>query len=363
MHSTTRSSFKYHYFYRIDNEVTKEFYYGIHSTNNMNDNYMGSGSRLRRIYKLYGKQNFTKSILKYFNSRDELLKYEHDFVNESVLSDPLCLNMITGGIGSYNGYTTKGLVTVKDINGNTMDVSMKDPRYLSGELKSVTSGLVVVRDKYGQCFQVSNTDPRYLSGELTIVSKGNKGFKGWTYVYKNGEYKAIKKCELDSYLNDGWEIRGHTKGRKSPTAGMVWVKRGNEHKIINIELKQQYIDDGWECGRNVNPIGGMIGVQKDGVNKYIKPEEFDSYIQNGWVVGMSSRNKGMVTISDDGGNTWKQVSKEEYHINKDRYICKASIQSNCKGLKYIHNGTELKRVKQEDIQNFIDLGWKLGKKD
>ena len=30
---------KYHYFYKIVNEITKEFYYGIHSTDNINDGY------------------------------------------------------------------------------------------------------------------------------------------------------------------------------------------------------------------------------------------------------------------------------------------------------------------------------------
>lgn len=42
---------QYHYFYKITNKVNGHFYYGIHSTNDLNDGYMGSGTRLHYAYK------------------------------------------------------------------------------------------------------------------------------------------------------------------------------------------------------------------------------------------------------------------------------------------------------------------------
>ena len=53
---------EYHYFYKITNLINEHYYYGIHSTNNLNDGYMGSGVRLNKAYKKYGIENFTKTV-------------------------------------------------------------------------------------------------------------------------------------------------------------------------------------------------------------------------------------------------------------------------------------------------------------
>ena len=67
------NTLKYHYFYKITNNINGHFYYGVHNTNNINDGYMGSGTRLHYAYKKYGIENFSKEILKYFESRNEHL--------------------------------------------------------------------------------------------------------------------------------------------------------------------------------------------------------------------------------------------------------------------------------------------------
>ena len=62
--------------------------------------------------------------------------------------------------------------TDKDKEGNTFQVSVDDPRFLSGELISVHKNKVVVKDKDGNSIQIDKDDPRFLSGELVHHIKG-----------------------------------------------------------------------------------------------------------------------------------------------------------------------------------------------
>ena len=53
---------KFHYFYRIEN-IINNFYYSI---DNLNDRYMGSGRCLKRAQKIYGIENFVKTITYFY---------------------------------------------------------------------------------------------------------------------------------------------------------------------------------------------------------------------------------------------------------------------------------------------------------
>jgi len=60
-----------HYVYITTNVVNGRQYIGDHSSNNLNDNYLGSGVAFRKAIKKYGKENFTKQILELFNTKEE----------------------------------------------------------------------------------------------------------------------------------------------------------------------------------------------------------------------------------------------------------------------------------------------------
>lgn len=209
---------KYHYLYRITNTINYKIYIGVHSTNNLNDNYMGSGTILKKAQEKYGINNFTKEILAFFDTTQEMLEAESKIVNEEFRRDKKTYNIALGGnsgdTGMYNNpqrskkisEKNTHIASMKDKNGKCVKVScdvdydtfelvgitkkhsvyknvntgehvytsIDDPRIKSGELVGVTKGYISVKDKDGNTFSVSSDDERYLSGELVGVTKGCK---------------------------------------------------------------------------------------------------------------------------------------------------------------------------------------------
>lgn len=86
-----------HYIYKITNLKTKHYYIGAHSTNNLNDGYMGSGILLKKAIEYYGECSFMKEILEYCKSHSHLYIRERIIVNKKIVLDPNCYNLITGG--------------------------------------------------------------------------------------------------------------------------------------------------------------------------------------------------------------------------------------------------------------------------
>lgn len=89
----------YHYIYRITNIITGSYYIGCHSSKSLDDNYYGSGVRLKRSIAKYGIENFKKEILVICKDREEKFAVEKQLITEELLNDPLCLNLGPGGKG------------------------------------------------------------------------------------------------------------------------------------------------------------------------------------------------------------------------------------------------------------------------
>lgn len=196
---------KYNYFYKITNLINNHFYYGVHSTDNLEDGYMGSGKRLQYAYKKYGIEKFKKEILKYFDTQEEAYNYEELIVNENLIKNDECYNIKVGGTGG-----TKGYLFVKTSRNNEFFYILKE-------------------DYNPKIHQTSWTGKHH-----TLEGKNNRRKKQtpkdstnprvWVTNMK-GTVKYIRKEQLDDFLKNGFEL-----GRTG------YVPRKNaQGKIITIE--------------------------------------------------------------------------------------------------------------------------------
>jgi hypothetical protein len=89
----------YHFLYRTTNLVNGKFYIGRHSTTNLDDNYLGSGTLLWKSIRKHGFENFQREILEFVKDEETLLRREKEVVNEELLLHPQCMNLMEGSWG------------------------------------------------------------------------------------------------------------------------------------------------------------------------------------------------------------------------------------------------------------------------
>lgn len=88
---------KYNYVYKIRNKLNDMEYIGVHSTDNLDDEYFGSGIYLKNAIKKYGKENFEKHIIEHYDSRKEALNKEKEIVCVEYVRDKKVYNLVLGG--------------------------------------------------------------------------------------------------------------------------------------------------------------------------------------------------------------------------------------------------------------------------
>ena len=102
--------------YKTTNTVNTKEYIGVHITNNLKDNYLGSGVILTKAINKYGVNKFNKTIVFRAISKDIAYWVERMLVTEEYVLDKNTYNLTRGGKGGFSHITepwNKGKIGVQ----------------------------------------------------------------------------------------------------------------------------------------------------------------------------------------------------------------------------------------------------------
>jgi hypothetical protein len=216
---------RFHFTYKTTNLINGRYYLGMHSTNRIDDGYLGSGKRLYYELNKYGRDNFKFEILEQFNSREELVQAEINLITEQDLKNLNCLNLKQGGSG---GFTEEDKVKGRELaNKAKAKLINEDPEF---------------REKYYKAIQKGIKNAKERGVKFSNISE-NFSWEG----------KRHRPETLEKMRNTRKE-RDLGKGPSNSQYGTCWITNEVENRKIQ---KGDLIPEGWRLGRKIKNNTGL----------------------------------------------------------------------------------------------------------
>jgi hypothetical protein len=211
---------KYHYLYKTVCTVTNRYYVGMHTTDDMDDGYIGSGKILQRSIAKYGREAHRRIILAFYDSREAVATAEKEMVTEEFLQLPEVMNLKLGG-ESGRGWTVEQQRLNNKKSQAAQKILQQDPEWAMRRSAATSRSLrsqyaegrrhVKVKPHIPGTFRHSAETKRAISLITSAAQqgKGNSQFGTCWIWHELVGNKKCKKNDLPLYIEQGW-----IKGRK-----------------------------------------------------------------------------------------------------------------------------------------------------
>ncbi len=210
---------KYHFIYKTINLINGKYYIGMHSTNDLKDDYLGSGTYLKRSIKKYGKENFKIEILHWKGNREELVNLEKEIVNEDVIKDSFCMNLKPGGLGGF-------------VN------ELHKLKFMNAAKNALETYKKLIKE---------NPDCKKKYSQICSDRNKRKPGNGASHLSNYNAFKVHKQTE-ETKLKQSLANKGKRTGKENSQFGTCWITKEGINKKIK---KEELIPEGWLRGRKI----------------------------------------------------------------------------------------------------------------
>ncbi len=220
---------KYNITYETVNKINSKYYLGAHSTNNLDDGYIGSGKLIKRAILKYQNKNFNRTITGVWKTKEIMFLMESWIVDDVVVSDKLSYNLKGGGFG-----------------GGFWDGPMKWTDELLREEAKKYDCRSEFRKKSSGAYEASRN--RGLLENICIHMKSPQRTLKWT---ENALYKEAKKYKTKTEfqsLSSVAYVTAHRRGLlekicKHMKQNTQWTKELVIEEISKYEFLTDFINE------------------------------------------------------------------------------------------------------------------------
>jgi hypothetical protein len=214
--------------YQITNLVNGKIYIGKHQTNDLNDQYFGSGKLINRAIEKYSLDAFSKDILFVFDNEQEMNTKEKEIVTEEFCKLSTNYNLCPGGQGGF-GYLNSEFWSVEKraVHNKKISPFGKPNWNKSGSKKGgksifdskigifapgVVNGFLGKTHSKEVKTKISENAKKVLakygnpSSREEVKKKMSSSMTGRKQINNGICYKMVRNDELQNYLMNGWKL-------------------------------------------------------------------------------------------------------------------------------------------------------------
>lgn len=252
-----------HSVYKTTNLINQKYYIGKHSSENPNDEYLGSGTALQRAIKKHGVENFRKEVLFLYESEIEAYNKERKILEElDGIKDPLCYNLCYGGVGFWKGaiHSEESKKKISESNKGKIRTDNAKQKYSASKKGIPKSDIHKQRLSEVNLGKTLDEDTRKKISESNMGriqsaesrEKISKAHTGRPSSRKGTKCSENTKQKM-SASQKGRIVKEETKEKlrqltqeKNSQFGSMWITDGNKNMKIK---KDAIIPEGWGKGR------------------------------------------------------------------------------------------------------------------
>lgn len=348
------------YIYLVTNNIDNKKYIGKRESSEFDKYYWGSGKYLQNAIHKYGKENFSREILAWAETKEELCRLEEEYILKyDAIDSPEYYNLTKGGIGGGsigedNGAYGKHWYT----NGEEQILCFEQdcpegwhPGYSESRKKQIQQ--INLGRKFSDEHRKQLSEAHKASPVRSMLGKHQSEYfkQRMSEIHKGKTIPPEMRKRISETLKDGYKqgritkhlgrkvseetrkkiseaLTGSTRGPHTEETkrkismknsilhkGRIWINNGIESHQIRPEKLDEYLNKGYVKGSLVpegyKPVNtGKICVNDGVKNKYVLEEDLQYYIEKGYVKGGLPRKRRKKYTTVLAGEGSEELAKE-----------------------------------------------------